>query len=81
MHLKLRAQELKAILYTYRLIHQNPMVTTSQKSTVDIHTKKKKESKYNIKDSHQITKEKKGERRTKRINNSQNGNNLSLIHI
>ena len=49
MHLKLRAQELKAILYTYRLLHQNPMVTTRQKSTVDIHTKKKKESKTTLK--------------------------------
>ena len=33
------------------------MVTTNQKSTRDIHTKKKKESKHNTKDSHQITRE------------------------
>ena len=31
------------------------MVTTSQKSTIDTHTKKKKESKHNTKYSHQIT--------------------------
>ena len=35
------------------------MVTANQNSikTIDIHTKKKKESKNNTKDSHQITKE------------------------
>ena len=33
------------------------MGTTNQKSTIDIHTKKKKESKHNTKDSHQIIKE------------------------
>ena len=49
MLLKLRDQELKAILYTYRLLHQNPMVTKSQKSTVDIHTKKKMKSKTTLK--------------------------------
>ena len=59
MHLKLRDQDLKAILYTYRLLHQNPTVTTSQKSTVDIHTKKKKEwMQNNIKDTNLITREK-----------------------
>ena len=29
------------------------MVTTNQKTTVDTHTKKKKQSKHNTKDSHQ----------------------------
>ena len=33
------------------------MVTTNQVSIIDIHTKKKKESKHNTKDSHQITRE------------------------
>ena len=33
------------------------MVTTHQKSIIDIHTKKKKESKHNTKDSHQITRD------------------------
>ena len=32
MHLKLRDQQLKTILYIYRLLHQNLMVTTNQKS-------------------------------------------------
>ena len=40
MHLKLRDQQ---------LLYQNLMVTTNQKSTIDTHTKKKKESKHNTK--------------------------------
>ena len=35
------------------------MVTENQKSITDIHTKKKKESKHNTNDSHQITREQK----------------------
>ena len=33
------------------------MVPTNQKSIIDIHTKKRKEHKYNTKNSHEITKE------------------------
>ena len=54
MCLKLRDQQFKTIIYLYRLLYQNLMVTTNQKSIIDIHTKKKKESKHNTKDSHQI---------------------------
>ena len=43
-HLKLRDQQLKTIMYKYRLLYQNPMVTTNQTFIIDIHTKKKKES-------------------------------------
>ena len=43
-HLKLKDQQLKIILFIYRLLYQSLMVTTNQKSTVDTHTKKKKES-------------------------------------
>ena len=57
MHLKLKDQQPKMILFIYRLLYQNPMVTTNQKSTIDTHTKKKKESKHNTKVSHQITRE------------------------
>ena len=32
-------------MYTYRLLYQNLMVTTNQKSTIDTYTKKKKKSK------------------------------------
>ena len=42
MHLKLRDQQLKTIMYSYRILYQNLMVTTNQKSTIDIHTQKKK---------------------------------------
>ena len=59
MHLKLRDQQLKTIVYRYRLLYQNLMVTTNQKSTINTHAKKKKQSKHNSKDSHQITREQK----------------------
>ena len=57
MHLKLRDQQLKTIFFIYRLLYQNHMVTVKQKSTLDIHTKKKKKSKHNTKNSHQIIRE------------------------
>ena len=34
MHLKLSDQQLKTILYIYRLLYQNLMVTTNQKTTI-----------------------------------------------
>ena len=74
MHLRLRDEQLKTILYIYRLLHENITVTTNQKSTIDIHTKKKKESKHNTKDSHQITREgnKKGREEKQRTKRSKN---------
>ena len=53
MHLKLRGQELKTILYKYRLLYKYLMGITSQTSIID--TQKKRNP--NIKDSHQITKD------------------------
>ena len=41
MHFKLRDQQLKIIMYS-RLLYQNPIITTKQKSIIDIHTEKKK---------------------------------------
>ena len=41
------------------------MVTTNQKSRIDLHTKKKKESKHNTKDNHQMTSEQKRKVRKK----------------
>ena len=65
MHLQLRDQQPKTILQIYRLLYQNIMVTTNQKSTIDTHTNKKKQSKHNTKDSHQATREqKKGRKKT-----------------
>ena len=72
MHLKLRDQELKTILFIYRLLYQNLMVTTHQKSIVDIHTKKKKELKSSTKDNHQITRgQKKKEKNSYKTNPKQ----------
>ena len=54
---KLRDQQLKTILYIYGLLYQNLMATANQKSTIDTHTKKKKQSKHNTKECHQITRD------------------------
>ena len=56
MHLKLRDQQLKAIMYMYILLYQNLTVTVNEKSIIDTHANKKKESKQNIKERQQITK-------------------------
>ena len=55
VHLQLRDQQLKTILYIYRLLYQNFRVTANQKSTIDTQTNKKNQLKYNAKDSHQTT--------------------------
>ena len=44
-------------IYRERLIYKNLMVTAKQKSIIDIHIKKKKESIHNTKDSHQMIRE------------------------
>ena len=44
-------------IYTYIYIYINLMVTTNQKSIIDTHTKKTKESKHTTKGRHQITRE------------------------
>ena len=62
MYLKLIDQELKTIMYLYRLLYKDLMLTANQKSVIDIHMKKKKESKHNPKNSHQI---KRGEQKRK----------------
>ena len=35
MHLQIRDQQLKTILYIYRILHQNLMVTTNPKPAID----------------------------------------------
>ena len=71
-HLKLRDQQLKTVFYTYRLLYQNIMGTTDQKS---IHTKKKKQTKHITKDRHLMAREenKRGreEKKTSKINPKQ----------
>ena len=63
---KLRDQQLKTISYIYGLLYQNLMGTANRKSAIDTHTKKKKQSKHNRKDSHQITREQKRKGRKKK---------------
>ena len=53
MHLQLRDQQHKTTLYIYRLLHQNFRVTAHQKSITDTQTNKKRQLKYNTKNSHQ----------------------------
>ena len=57
MHWQLRDQQIKTILYIYRLLYQNFSVTANHKSTIDTHTIKKKQLKNNTKDSPQTTRE------------------------
>ena len=57
MHLKLRDQQLKTIMYTHRLLQTNLMAATNPK-IIDTCTEKIKEFKHQIiKDSHQITRQ------------------------
>ena len=63
MHFKLKDQQLKIVLFIYRLPYQNLIVTTNQKPTIDTHTQNKKESKHNTKSSYQMTREENKRRR------------------
>ena len=61
-------------MYIYRLLYQNLMVMTNQKSIIDIHTKKKKESEHNTKGSsnHKRREQKrKGKKRPRKTNPKQ----------
>ena len=49
MHLKLRGQQPKTILNIYRLLYQNLMVSTNQKTTIDALIKMKKQTKTALK--------------------------------
>ena len=53
------------------MLCQNLGVTTNQKCTIDIHTKKKKETNHNTKGSHQITRKenKRGREEKNTLNN------------
>ena len=57
MHFQLRDQQLKTIIARERRLSQNFRVTTGQKPTIDTHTNKSNQLKYNAKGSHQSTKE------------------------
>ena len=49
MHLKLRDQQFKTIMYIYRMLYKTLMATTNQKFIIDIHTKKKKNPNITLK--------------------------------
>ena len=76
MHLKLRVQQLKAIIYIqYIYICIQKPRSNYKPKVIGIHTKKKKESKHNTKNRHQITRElkkkKTGEKRPTKTNPKQ----------
>ena len=79
MHLKLRDQQLKTILYIYRLRYQNFSVTANQKSTIALQRNKKNQLKYNTKDSHQTTRGENNRRRKKSNKNKSKAiNNMAI---
>ena len=79
MNLQLRDQQLKTILYMYRLQYQKFRATSNQKSTIDTHTNKKKQSKDNTKDSYQTTREKEKKGRKKSNKNKSKAINKMAI--
>ena len=79
MHWKLRDQQLKTTFYIYRLLYQNLMGTTNQISAIDTHTKKKKQSKHNTKDRHQVKREQKKKGRKKTFKNKSKTMNKTAI--
>ena len=82
MHLQLRDQQLKTILYVYRLLYQNFRLTANKKSTIDTQTNKKNQLKYNTKDSHHTARgEKKGRKKSNK-NKSKTINKMAIrTHI
>ena len=56
------------------------MVTTNQKSTIDTHTQKKKESKHNTKVSYQITREENKRGREEKRPTKPNPKQLTIWH-
>ena len=62
-------------MYVCKLLYINFMVTTNQKSIIDTHTEKKKESKHNTEDSHQTTREENKRRKKLKRHTKQPQNN------
>ena len=63
MCLNLSDHPIKIDCYVHRLLNMNLMVTTNQETMIDRHTQKRKGSKHNTKESHQITMEDKKRRK------------------
>ena len=57
------------------LLYMNLMIATNQRPVIDTHTKKRKESKHNTKDSNQIKREESKRRRNKKELQKQHENN------
>ena len=84
MHLQL--EQLKTIVCVcvcvcvcvYRFLYLNFRVTANQKSTIDTHMNKKKQSKYNRKDSHQTTR---GENKGRKKNNENKSKTVNKMAI
>ena len=55
MHLKLRDQKVKSLIYTYETAISKPHGNHKPKIYSSYNTNKQKESKHNTKESHQIT--------------------------
>ena len=65
MCLNLNDYQFKASRYSYRSTYMNIMVTTNQKSKIDIKKPKRKEHKHTSKANHQTTREKKTKKNLK----------------
>ena len=70
MNLQLREQKLKTISYIYIYPYINFRITANQKSTIDTHENKRKQLKYNTKDSYQTSREGKKKEQQNQIQNS-----------
>ena len=66
---EIKDQQLKAILFIYRLLFQNLMVTANNLWCINKETKNDKESKHNTKVSHQIIRPQMRKKRKKTYRN------------
>ena len=64
-------------IYMYIFLYQNFRVTANQKSTIDTHTNKKNQLKYNTKESHQVTR---GENKRRREEKKSNKNKSKTVN-
>ena len=71
----LSCYQLKIDCYRYKLLYVNLMVTTKQKSIVNIQKIKRKEYKHTTKENHQTTKEENKRRRSEQRGNTKTARN------
>ena len=74
--LKLKYHQLKTILFTYRLLYQERIVTTNQKSAIETHKKRKRNPSTTLKlvtkSQEKRTKEERGKKDLKQQNCNKN---------